>query len=356
MDKVVQFWRGRRVLVTGHTGFKGGWLVLWLKHLGAHVAGIGLKPNTLPNLFNLAKVQEHCDSYLCDIRDLHEVQTIIKRVQPEVIFHLAAQPLVRYGYEQPIETFAANIMGVAHVLDSVRGIESVKSVVMVSTDKVYRNNEWSWPYREEDPLGGHDPYSASKAASELVIASYRDAFLSEIGVAVASARAGNVIGGGDWSADRLIPDLVRAWHSGASLEIRRPDAIRPWQHVLEPLAGYLRLAEKLWFHPELATAYNFGPQTHEAVTVREIVELARKANGGGDVRFSDFGEGPHETGLLTLETARSRFELGHLSKWSLSETLTRTLTWYREQNAGVDAAELCLADIEDYNSNAMMSK
>jgi len=348
MQQDVEFWRGKRVLLTGHTGFKGGWLVLWLQRLGAQVTGISLSPNTTPNLFNLAKVQDLCVSHFCDIREAKALNTLIRDTQPEVIFHLAAQPLVRQSYKEPIKTFGTNIMGTAHVLDAVRDLRSVKAIVMVTTDKVYRNNEWHWPYREDDALGGHDPYSASKAASEIVIASFRNAFLCEQGVAVASARAGNVIGGGDWSEDRLIPDAVRAWQAGATLEIRRPQAIRPWQHVLEPLAGYLTLAEKIWYQPELANAYNFGPQTHEVATVREVVERAQQAYSSGEVRFGDGSEGPHEADWLALETARARVDLGHQPKWSLPETVTRTMTWYREHHAGVDARELCLAEIADY--------
>ena len=348
MQQDVEFWRGKRVLVTGHTGFKGGWLVLWLQRLGAQVTGISLSPNTIPNLFDLANIQELCDSHFCDIRKAKALTRLIRSAQPEVIFHLAAQPLVRQSYQEPIKTFGTNVMGTAHVLDAVRGLGSVKSIVMVTTDKVYRNNEWHWPYREDDALGGHDPYSASKAASEIVIASFRHAFLSEQGVAVASARAGNVIGGGDWSEDRLVPDAVRAWQAGATLEIRRPQSIRPWQHVLEPLAGYLTLAKKLWYQPELADAYNFGPHTHEAATVREVVKRARQAYGSGEIRFGDGSEGPYEAGWLALETARARVDLGVQSKWPLAETVTRTMAWYRAQHAGADARELCLAEIADY--------
>ena len=349
MQHVVDFWRGKRVLVTGHTGFKGGWLVLWLQRLGAQVTGISLSPNTTPNLFNLIKIQELCNSYFCDIREAKELTKLIKSAQPEVIFHLAAQPLVRRSYQEPIETFGSNVMGTAHVLNAVRGLESAKAVVMVTTDKVYRNNDSYWPYREDDALGGHDPYSASKASSEIVISSFRDAFLSEQGVAVASARAGNVIGGGDWSEGRLVPDAVRAWQTGATLQIRQPQAIRPWQHVLEPLAGYLTLAEKLWHQPSLAKAYNFGPHTHEAATVREVVERAQKAYGRGEIQFGDGSEGPHEAGWLALETTRAQVDLGLQPKWSLAETITRTMAWYRSQHAGADGKELCLAEIEDYD-------
>jgi CDP-glucose 4,6-dehydratase len=342
------FWQGKRVLLTGHSGFKGGWLTLWLQHLGAHVTGISLVPNTIPNLFGLAKIHNLCDNHFCDIRNAEELSAIIRNAKPEVIFHLAAQPLVSRSYWEPIETFGTNIMGTAHVLDALRGLESVKTVVMVTTDKVYRNNEWHLPYREEDILGGHDPYSASKSASEIVIASFRDSFLAAQGIAVASARAGNVIGGGDWSSDRLIPDAVRAWQTGATLEIRRPDATRPWQHVLEPISGYLTLAEKLWCQPELAGAFNFGPYTHEAATVRELVFMAQQSFGEGEVQFGNCGAGPHEAGWLALETSKVRMKLGLQPKWSLSESVARTMNWYRAQNKGADARQLCLAEIDDY--------
>lgn len=344
------FWRGRRVLITGHTGFKGSWLVLWLRQLGADICGIALPPATNPNLFELARVAEGIDSHLCDIRDAERLMTVIRASRPEIVLHLAAQPLVRASYHDPLGTFASNIMGTAHVLDALRSLDSVRVAVMVTTDKVYRNLEQPYPYREEDALGGHDPYSASKAASEIVIASYRDAFLKDQGVAVASARAGNVIGGGDWSEDRLIPDAVRAWQADELLEIRRPQAIRPWQHVLEPLHGYLTLAEKLWHHPELAGAYNFGPHTHEAATVHEVVELARQAYGKGEVHYSDGNSGPHEAAWLALETAKARVALDVQPKWGLAESVTRTMSWYQAQHGGADARELCLAEIAQCES------
>lgn len=344
------FWHGKRVIVTGHTGFKGGWLVLWLRQLGASVCGIALPPSTTPNLFELARVTEGIDSHFCDIRDAERLAALVYAFRPEIVLHLAAQPLVRASYRDPLATFSSNIMGTAHVLDALRGLDSVRVAVMVTTDKVYRNLEQPYPYREDDALGGHDPYSASKAASEIVIASYRDAFLKEQGVDVASARAGNVIGGGDWSEDRLIPDAVRAWQADEVLDIRRPQAVRPWQHVLEPLRGYLTLAEKLWHHPELAGAYNFGPHTHEAATVREVVELARQAYGKGDVRYGDGSSGPHEAGWLALETAKARVALGVQPRWNLAETVTRTLAWYQAQHGGADARELCLAEIADYEN------
>jgi CDP-glucose 4,6-dehydratase len=344
------FWRGKRVLVTGHTGFKGGWLVLWLHRLGARVWGVALSPATHPSLFELARIEQLVDHHVCDIRDADRLTALIRAVQPEVVLHLAAQPLVRTSYREPLATFASNIMGTVHVLDALRSLDSVRVALMVTTDKVYRNLEQPTPYREDDTLGGHDPYSASKAASEIVIASYRDAFLEEQGVAIASARAGNVIGGGDWAEDRLIPDAMRAWQAGQALEVRRPQAIRPWQHVLEPLAGYLTLAEKLWNQPKLAGAYNFGPHTHEAVTVKEVIELARTAYGQGGVRYGSASEGLHETRCLALETVKARTILGVQPKWALAETVARTMTWYRAQHAGADARNLCLAEIDSYDT------
>jgi CDP-glucose 4,6-dehydratase len=342
------FWRHKRVLLTGHTGFKGGWLSLWLHRLEADVVGIGLFPSTVPNLFEIAHVKKNLESHYCDIRDATKLASIIKGFRPEIIFHLAAQPLVHAGYQDPLGTYGTNVMGTANLLDALRGLDTAKVVVMVTTDKVYRNNEWVFPYRESDALGGHDPYSASKAASEMVIASYRDAYLLEQGVAVSSARAGNVIGGGDWSQNRLIPDAVRSWRDGVSLEIRRPQAIRPWQHVLEPLHGYLTLAKKLWFYPSLAGAYNFGPHPYEAATVREVIELARSSFGRGEINYCNDKISPHESVLLALETAKSRDVLGIAPKWSLSEAVNRTMNWYSALDMGQDALELCNADISIY--------
>ncbi|MCG9064514.1 CDP-glucose 4,6-dehydratase [Laribacter hongkongensis] len=344
------FWHGKHVLITGHTGFKGGWLALWLQRLGAHIYGIALPPTTSLNLFELARVPEDIDSHFCDIRDAEYLTTLIRDCRPEIVLHLAAQPLVHASYRDPLKTFSCNIMGTAHVLDALRGLDSVRVALMVTTDKVYHNLEQPYPYREGDTLGGHDPYSSSKAASEIVIASYRDAFLKEQGIAVASARAGNVVGGGDWSENRLIPDAIRAWQADEILNIRQPQAIRPWQHVLEPLHGYLTLAEKLWHRPELAGAYNFGPHTHEAATVHEVVELARKAYGKGNVRYGDSNNSPHEAGWLTLETAKARMTLGVQPRWSLAETITRTMAWYQAKYAGADARELCLTEIAQYGS------
>lgn len=340
------FWRGKRVLLTGHTGFKGAWMALWLSRMGAEVIGIALAPDTKPNLFELASISDAISaSYIQDIRDASAIRAIIEDTRPEVVMHLAAQPLVLASYEDPLGTLATNVQGTANVLDAIRYNDHARVVVAVTTDKVYRNLEESLPFRESDPLGGHDPYSASKAASEIVISSYRDSFLAERGVRVGSARAGNVIGGGDWSANRLIPDAVRAWESGTVLDVRRPDAVRPWQHVLEPVAGYLRLAEMLWDSPECVGGYNFGPHTHEAATVRDVLTIARSAYGQGECHWGDGTAGVHEAGWLALETAKARQILSVEPRWSLESGVTRTMDWYRRLGDGAGAAELCHEDI-----------
>lgn len=346
------FWSGKRVLITGHTGFKGGWLTIWLKRLGADVTGISLPSGTTPSLFEIAQVTRGIQSHICDISEAAVLRQLITMAKPEVIFHLAAQPLVRESYRNPLKTFATNIMGTAHVLDALRGQKEVKVAVMVTTDKVYLNQEHCYPYCEDDALGGHDPYSASKAASEIVISSYRKAYLSEQGVAVASARAGNVIGGGDWSEDRLIPDAVLAWNSDRPLIIRNPKAIRPWQNVLEPLSGYITLAQKLWHQPELAGAYNFGPNSHEAGTVEMVVNLARSAYGFGSIQIDNESNNPHEARWLALEVAKARTALNVQPKWQLAESVQRTMSWYKAQHQGADARSLCEAEIAAYEALA----
>ena len=344
------FWKGKRVLLTGHTGFKGAWMALWLNRLGAQVTAIGLPPVTTPNLFDLLSTPTIADSHFCDIRDPILLAPLIKKAQPEIVFHLAAQALVRASYQDPLTTFSTNVQGTANVLDALRPLDSIRVVVAVTTDKVYRNLEQPFPYRETDALGGRDPYSASKAAAEIVIASYRDSYLQEKGIAVASARAGNVIGGGDWSQDRLIPDAIRAWNSNQPLHIRRPQAIRPWQHVLEPLVGYITLAEQLWQHPALSGAYNFGPETHEAATVRQVVQLAQSAYGMGQVIWGDGTDGPHEAGWLALEIAKARSLLGVKPQWPLEESVRRTVHWYRQHRDGANASALCQSDIDAYEA------
>jgi len=344
------FWKGKRVLLTGHSGFKGGWMALWLHHLGAMITGVSLPPLTEPNLFSLIHLHELIDSHYIDIRDAEQLSKVVKETSPDIVFHLAAQPLVRASYRHPLETFSTNIMGTASLLDSLRGLNSVRVAVFITTDKVYQNQEWFYPYRENDVLGGHDPYSASKAAAEIVAAAYRDSFLADQGIALATARAGNVIGGGDWSEDRLISDAVRAWKTNKPLHIRSPHAIRPWQYVLEPLAGYLLLAEKLWDKKELAGAYNFGPEISSIITVKEVIEYAKKCYGDGKVIFDEDHEGPHEAGLLSLEISKAKTILGIKAKFSLTKTIEHTMNWYLQFFLGVDPRELCLSEINEYES------
>jgi CDP-glucose 4,6-dehydratase len=350
MSYTKNFWHNKRVLVTGHTGFKGGWLTLWLKKMGAEITGIGLAPSTSPSLFELSNISAFCDSHFCDIRDLEKLSAIIDQVDPEIVFHLAAQPLVRASFKGPLLTFSTNIMGTANVLECLRGAKSTRVAVMITTDKVYHNNEWVWPYKETDALGGHDPYSSSKAASEIVINSYRQSFLSAQGIALASARAGNVIGGGDWSEDRLIPDAIRSWQSKTDLQVRRPEAKRPWQHVLEPLSGYLLLAEKLWGTPELAGAYNFGPQSHDAATVRQVIDSALKIHETGTIFYSETNDGLHEAGCLALEISKAREILGFNPRLSLNDAIKKTMNWYKLLAEGTSALELCERDIASYES------
>ncbi len=344
------FWRNKRVIVTGYSGFKGSWLTLWLKHLGAIVKGISLLPETMPNIFELAQVSNEIENDFCDIRDLPKLKKSIQEFNPEIVFHLAAQALVLTSYKQPVLTYMTNIMGTVHMLESLRNLPSVKVAVMITTDKVYRNNEWIFPYREVDSLGGLDPYSSSKAAAEIIIASYRDSFLSAQGVAVASARAGNVIGGGDWSENRLIPDAVVAWQNQKTLMVRHPNAVRPWQHVLEPLAGYIVLARKLWEDRKFSEAWNFGPDPAQNASVQDVVELARQAFGSGKVVYCPCDDDPYEAGQLKLETTKSRCQLKFDPQWDLAKTVEQTITWYKLVAKGYNARKLCLEQIEQYQS------
>jgi len=291
-----------------------------------------------------------CASHICDIRNAEELTAVIRGAEPELVFHLAAQSLVRAGYKDPLYTYGTNVMGTANVLNALRGLGSVRVAVMVTTDKVYRQADRPTRYIEDDVLGGVDPYSASKAASEMVVDSYRMAYLQEQGVAIGAARAGNVIGGGDWSEDRLIPDAVRAWAAGRALEIRRPDSIRPWQHVLDPLAGYLRLAEQLRKKPALAGAYNFGPEAESTASVKDVIELARRDFVDSEVNFDEGESGPYEASMLMLDIERARSVLGIIPRWQLSEAIKRTTHWYVEQMSGRDARELCSDDFRAYES------
>ncbi len=352
-------WRGRKVFLTGHTGFKGGWLALWLSQRGATVRGYALDPSTEPNLFTVARVGSVVEDIRGDIRDAATLEQAMREFAPEVVFHLAAQPLVRYSYEDPISTFETNVIGTARVLDSVRRTPSVAAVVSVTTDKCYENKEWPWPYRETDALGGYDPYSSSKACAEIVSAAFRQSYFpvdalgqpGGHGVAVATARAGNVIGGGDWSSDRLIPDLVRGFLSGQPVGIRSPHAIRPWQHVLEPLHGYILLAEKLLTHnPRYATAYNFGPAQSDARPVSWIAEQMAAFWGSGASWILDKAPTPHEAGYLKLDSSRAQADLNWSPQLTLPCALELLVGWYRAWQSGADMHDLTLTQIEQYSA------
>ena len=346
-------WAGRRVFLTGHTGFKGGWLALWLARLGAEVRGYSLDPYTTPNLFDVARIGERIDDLRGDIRDGVRLDTAIKEFAPEVVFHLAAQPLVRLSYADPITTYETNVLGTARVLDAVRRTPSVRAVVVITTDKCYENKEWIWGYRESDPLGGYDPYSSSKACSEIVAAAFRSSYFpAGNGVGIATARAGNVIGGGDWSMDRLIPDLVHGFLSGEPVAIRRPHAIRPWQHVLEPLHGYITLAERLLGGDaaRYSTAYNFGPSDGDAQTVEWIVKRMVETWGDGASWFVDGDPGVHEAGFLKLDASRARAELDWTPKLQLADGLDWLVEWYRAHAAGADMQAFTLSQIAAYEA------
>lgn len=345
------FWRNRSVFLTGHTGFKGGWIALWLSQLGAKVHGYSLAPPTSPNFYTATQLQDRLQtSTIADIRDLSKLAAAVQAAKPSIVIHMAAQPLVRESYNTPVETFATNVLGTVNVLEAARQAETVQAIVNITTDKCYENQEWLWPYRENDRLGGHDPYSSSKACAEIAAASYRNSFLAEAGIYLASVRAGNVIGGGDWATDRLIPDFLRAIDAGETLRIRSPNAVRPWQHVLEPLSGYLMLAERLVADgAAFAEAWNFGPDEFDAKPVSWIVErLCKKFS---NARWELQGEPqPHEAGLLKLDSAKAKTRLGWTPRWSLEVALDKTVEWHQAWRECQSMAEISIQQIEQYQA------
>lgn len=350
------FFHGKRVFVTGHTGFKGSWLSIWLHSLGANVTGYALEPPTTPSLFELATVGELVTSVIADVRDQERLKAEMMAASPDIVIHLAAQPLVRDSYKIPVETYATNVMGTVHLLEAVRACPAVRAVVNVTTDKVYENREWAWGYRENEPFGGYDPYSNSKGCSELVTAAYRSSYFNPAEyarhrVALASARAGNVIGGGDWAADRLIPDILRAILADEPVRIRNPHAIRPWQHVLEPLSGYLMLAQKLYMDgARFAEGWNFGPSDDDARPVEWIVQRMCSQWGEGARYEIDAGEHPHEAHYLKLDCSKARAELGWRPRWSLERSLESIIAWNHAYRRQGDLRNECLQQINEYQA------
>jgi CDP-glucose 4,6-dehydratase len=355
-DLVKNAWRGRKVFLTGHTGFKGGWLALWLSQMGAHVRGYALDPATEPSFFETVRIGSELEDIRGDLRDSAALDRAMREFQPDVVFHLAAQPLVRRSYIDPVGTYTTNVIGTANVLESIRTIPSVRAAVVVTTDKCYLNREWHWGYRETDPLGGYDPYSSSKACVEILSASYRNSFFppekfAAHGVALATARAGNVIGGGDWSEDRLLPDLVRGFISGEPVLIRRPQAIRPWQHVLEPIAGYLALGERLLAgETRFADGWNFGPWDDDAWPVGQIATEMAHRWGGGARWVNDDSESVHEAGYLKLDSSKARSELHWLPRLKLSRALEWLVDWYQNWHHGADMRAYTVDQIDAYRA------
>ncbi len=349
------FWKGKRVFLTGHTGFKGGWLSLWLSSMGAKVTGYALAPNTNPNFFEVAKVAEDLEqSHIADIRDLERLQKAIADAKPEIVIHMAAQPLVRYSYVNPVETYATNVMGTVHVLESIRNVDSVRAAVIVTTDKCYENKEWAWGYRENEPMGGYDPYSNSKGCAELVTSAYRQSYFpveeyAKHQVAIASARAGNVIGGGDWSEDRLIPDAIKAFETRKALIIRNPLATRPWQHVLEPLSGYLILAQALYERgPQFDGGWNFGPRDEDARPVQEVINLLIKNWGSLASWQQDQSEQPHEAHSLKLDCSKARQYLNWTPRWGLEQAIEKIAQWQKGFRGDMNMKALSLEQIKLY--------
>ena len=353
-----QFWHGKKVFLTGHTGFKGGWLTTWLSSMGAKVTGYSLAPNTSPNLYEVAKIATQCEhSCIGDIRNLDGLRDAMHASNPDLVIHMAAQPLVRYSYANPVETYATNVMGTVNLLESIRSCSNVRSVVIITTDKCYENREWVWGYRENEPMGGYDPYSNSKGCAELVVSAYRQSFFpekeySKHKVAIASARAGNVIGGGDWSVDRLIPDAIAAFEANKPLLIRNPSAIRPWQHVLEPLSGYLTLAQALYERGiQFNGAWNFGPNDIDSRSVKEVVELLIGRWGTPASWQQDGSLTPHEAHFLKLDCTKARQQLGWSARWSLEKSIEEIVRWHKELSSKRDMKVFMCEQIDLFNQS-----
>jgi CDP-glucose 4,6-dehydratase len=347
------FWKGKKVFVTGHTGFKGSWLSLWLQDMGAIVKGFALEPNTTPNLFNEAKVGLNMDSEIGDITDLKCITDSMMAFNPEILFHMAAQPLVRLSYQEPVLTYATNVMGTVNVLEAARNCVNLKAIVSVTTDKCYENKEWAWGYRENEPMGGHDPYSSSKGCAELVTSAYRKSFFNEANSAfLASARAGNVIGGGDWSDDRLIPDILKAFEKNEPVIVRNPISTRPWQHVLEPLSGYLVLAQHLYEEGNnFAEGWNFGPKDEDCKPVSWILDEMVTKWGKGASWELDKNNNPHEAGYLKLDCSKAAKQLNWYPKWNLEDTLESIVNWHQNYLSGKNIQEQCLLEIAKFQND-----
>lgn len=348
MEMTPDFWNGKTVLVTGHTGFKGGWLAIWLRSMGANVVGYALPPPSRPSLFDTARAADGVISVIADILDSERLQAVFAQHRPEIVFHLAAQALVRPSYEDPVGTYATNVMGTVNVLEAVRRADCVRVVVNVTSDKCYENREWLWPYRENEAMGGYDPYSSSKGCAELVTSAYRNSFFRQ-GIALASARAGNVIGGGDWARDRLVPDVINALLAGRQVTIRNPGAIRPWQHLLEPLNGYLLLAERLWAQgQQFAEAWNFGPAAEDAKPVSWIADRLYQAWCKTPDWERDSTVQPHETQVLTLDSSKARARLQWRPRLRLATALEWVVAWYKAYGEGQDMRRVTERQIMDY--------